>query len=338
MTGCSFISTHSSSSRGPSLCRIESGIPTLPMSCRRAAVSTRCDLVRVKRQRLRDAHGQLDDRLGVVAGVAVALEQGGGQADDRVAARVVLRADVVEPVAHHHRASAAVDAGAVDAAARDLEQLLGRLLTLPAGDAGRGGDAADRAGGCGLELEQDPVDALLRAGGVGVGHKEHELVSLGARDEVVRARQLRDHSAGGAEDRVAYGVARARRSARGNRRCRARRPRAGGRAGASDRPRRRGADGSGAGRGGPSGHPGRSACRARARARRAAGGRRSAAARAAVAAGRYCRTRRNDRQKRRFTALYSPAGWTPFGPSPPTIRAASRRPPAGRPSWGRRRR
>ena len=66
-----------------------------------------------------------DDGLGVVAGVAVALEQGGGQADDRVAARVVLGADVVEPVAHDDGAPAAVGAGAFDAAAGDLEQLLG---------------------------------------------------------------------------------------------------------------------------------------------------------------------------------------------------------------------
>ena len=43
--------------------------------------------------------------------------------------------------------------------------------------------------------------------GVGVGHEEHELVALGAGDEVVRAGQLGDDAAGGAQDRVADGEA-----------------------------------------------------------------------------------------------------------------------------------
>src|SRR5436190_1550222 len=39
MTGCSFITFHSSSSSGPGLWRIRSGIPILPMSWRRAPIS-----------------------------------------------------------------------------------------------------------------------------------------------------------------------------------------------------------------------------------------------------------------------------------------------------------
>ena len=62
-------------------------------------------------------------------------------------------------------------------------------------------------GGGRLELQQDAVDALLRAARVGVGHQEDELVALGARDEVVRPRELGDHAGGGAQDRVADGEA-----------------------------------------------------------------------------------------------------------------------------------
>ena len=50
-------------------------------------------------------------------------------------------------------------------------------------------------------------DALLRAGGVRVGHEEHELIALGAGDEVIGARELGDHAARGAQDRVAHGEA-----------------------------------------------------------------------------------------------------------------------------------
>src|SRR5687767_6519312 len=100
------------------------------------------DLVRVQGERAGDPDGQLHDCLGVVAGVAVALEKGGRQADDGVAARVVLRAHVLLPAAHDHGAAAAIGTGLLDAAAGVLEQLLRLLRPLPAGDAGRRRHAA----------------------------------------------------------------------------------------------------------------------------------------------------------------------------------------------------
>jgi hypothetical protein len=106
-------------------------------------------------------------------------------------------------VTRDRRAAPAVGAGTLDAAACDLEKLLGGLWALPARDAGRGRHATDRPGAGGLELEQDPVDALLPAGRVGVGHQQDELVALRAGDEVIRAGELADDAGSRTQDRVA---------------------------------------------------------------------------------------------------------------------------------------
>ena len=240
-------------------------------------------------------------------------------------------------------AAAAVGAGALDSAAGDLEQLL----------RASGGAASSR---CPTEAETQ----LIGPAAVASSSSRIRSMHCFAPDESVSVMRRTNSSpweratkslarvssvmtrAGGAQDRVADGEAVRDVELRGSRRGRARRPRADGRAGGSDRPRRRGADGSGEGRGARSGRRGSSACRARARARP----RRRCASLSCCSSSRLCcwSPLPNTPVSIGKTALFLHFQrlrwtWTPFSaPSPPTIRAASRRPPAGRPPWERRRR
>ena len=85
ITGCWRMISHSRSSSGPGLCRISSGTPTLPMSCSSAAVRMRLISSPSERERLAHPRGQVDDALGVVTRVAVALLERRGERGDHVA-------------------------------------------------------------------------------------------------------------------------------------------------------------------------------------------------------------------------------------------------------------
>ena len=88
ITGCSFITTHSSSFSGAGLWRMRSGIAILPMSWSSAPISTASRSSPVVAEPLRERQRERGDALGVPARVVVLRLHRAGQRRDRVAVRL----------------------------------------------------------------------------------------------------------------------------------------------------------------------------------------------------------------------------------------------------------
>ncbi len=134
-------------------------------------------------------HGarHLDDGLGVLAGVAVTLEQRRGEGLDH---RGVGGVGVVDAVGQaDRRAGAAERPGAVEAAGARGEEIVEGHALLVHGDAGRHGDEAGAGDVAGLELGDQALAAGLCARQVGAGHEHGELVGTRAPEAVGGARQ-----------------------------------------------------------------------------------------------------------------------------------------------------
>ena len=108
-----------------------------------------------------DGLGHLDDERGVLAGVAVALDERGGQRLDDVR----LGAEGVHAALGRagRGAGAAVGAGAIQPAGGGGQQALDRGAGAMRGDAGRDGDEARARDVAALELGDEPLAAGARA-------------------------------------------------------------------------------------------------------------------------------------------------------------------------------
>ena len=116
------------------------GHPDLADVVQQRGVADALDLDLVEAERGGDGLGHVDDEGGVLAGVAVALDERGGQRLDDVR----LGAEGVDAALGRARrgAGAAVGAGAVQAARGGGQQALDRGAGAVRGDAGRDGDEA----------------------------------------------------------------------------------------------------------------------------------------------------------------------------------------------------
>ena len=153
----------------------------------------------------RDGARQLDDVLGVLARVAVALEQGDrerghGVATVRLGRRAVLAACDAD-------ATAALGARAFEPLRRGGQELGGGVRAVELGHADRGADGLQRPHARVLELVEDSLHPGLGAREVGLGEEDHELVGARTAGEVVGAHAGAQRAAGGREHLVADGVA-----------------------------------------------------------------------------------------------------------------------------------
>ena len=159
------------------------------------------DLDLVEPEGGRDGLGHLDDEGGVLAGVAVALEEGGRERLDDVR----LGAEGVDAALGGTGcgAGAAVGAGAIEAAGGGGQQALDRRAGAVRRDAGRDGDEARARDLAAVELGDEPLAAGARAAQARGGHEDGDLVGARAADHVGLAREAAQALGDGQQGRVA---------------------------------------------------------------------------------------------------------------------------------------
>ncbi len=135
----------------------------------------------------RNRAGHLDHGLGVLARVAVALEQRHGQCLDRVALGGVRVLLLLGGIRGQHRAAAAHALRVQARHARIRKQSLGAHSALERGDAHRRAGGADRALADHLELDQQALERRQRALSLGVGEQDPEFGLAEAPELVVGA-------------------------------------------------------------------------------------------------------------------------------------------------------
>ena len=154
-------SSHSSPRSGPGLCRMRSGIADLADVVQQRGVADALDLDLVQAEPVGDGPGHVDDHRGVLARVAVALDECGGQRLDDVR----LGAEGVHAAAGRagRGAGAAVGAGAIQPAGGGGQQALDRGARAMGGHPGRDGDEAGVRDVVALELGDQALAADARA-------------------------------------------------------------------------------------------------------------------------------------------------------------------------------
>ena len=158
MTGCRCITFHSSSSSGPGLWRIRSGIPILPMSCRSAPISTASSSAPRSRA-AGERDGDVGDALGVAAGVVVLRLHRARQRGDRL--EVLLAHLFDEPRALERGRELGEDRIAQPAQRSPSSPSTRRT---PSDAAGRGERRHARAAGLSDRLRRVPRSARRRVG------------------------------------------------------------------------------------------------------------------------------------------------------------------------------
>ena len=157
------------------------------MSCSSAACADALDLASSRPSPSATVAGHVDDDGGVLAGVAVALHERGGQRLDDVR----LGAERVHAALGRacRGACAAVGACAVQPARGGGQQALDGGAGAMGRHPGRHGDEARVRDVGALELRDEPLAADARAAHRRAGHEDGQLVGTGAPEHVRRARE-----------------------------------------------------------------------------------------------------------------------------------------------------
>ena len=155
-------------------------------------------------QPARDLRGQLDDRVRVIARVAVALRERLRKPGDRIRDRFASRRPVGGGLAGFGDAPSTRGPGALHGFHGRERERLGAQRPDPLGDPDRDGHALNRADAGGLQLQQHALEGEVGGARPGLRKDHEKLVRAGPADEVAHSGRLLQDAADRAKQIVGH--------------------------------------------------------------------------------------------------------------------------------------